>query len=147
MLAHTSMALLVMSVSLGGAFAHDASGDSAHGEGGHAHASVDVAADAAPRVVELTIEPDPVGGFNLFVATENFQFAPELVNREHVVGKGHGHIYVDGVKIARIYGAAYHLDGLAKGERQIEVTLNANDHREYSVDGTKVSAGKTLIVP
>jgi len=119
----------------------------AHDSSGHAHGAVDVAAGAAPRIVELTVELDPVGGVNLFVTTADFEFAPRLVNLDHVPGKGHGHIYVDGVKVARLYGPAYHLDGLAAGERRIEVTLYANDHREYAVDGTKVSAATTFVAP
>lgn len=116
-------------------------------DGPHPEKSLEVDAENAPRIVDLRVEKNPVAGFNLLVVTENFEFAPEQVNQAHADNKGHGHIYVDGVKIARIYAPAHHLDGLQPGERRIEVTLNANDHREYSVGGSKISAAATIAVP
>lgn len=129
------------------AFAHEVKDGEEHHHHTHQHSALEVPAERAPRITEVKVSKDPVGGFNLFVATENFEFAPEQVNRVHADGRGHAHVYVDGVKIARIYGPAYHIETLATGERQIEVTLNANDHREFAVNGTKVAAATTFVVP
>lgn len=102
------------------------------------HGTLDVEAAGAPRIEKIEVVEDPVGGFNLYVVIENFEFAPELVNQDHAPGKGHAHIYVDGVKIARLYGPAYHIEHLSPGERHIAVTLNANDHRQYAIDQIKI---------
>jgi len=112
----------------------------------HAGTTLDVKLGEAPKIVEIKVLKDASSGFNLLIRTENFTFAPELVNTAHSPGKGHAHIYVDGVKLGRLYGTAFHLEKLAPGKRQIEVTLNANDHREYAVGGKKISASTVITV-
>ncbi len=92
---------------------------------------VQVAEGFADPEVSLNIMKDPKSGYNLQISTKNFTFAPQNASLEHKDGEGHAHIYVDGEKVARIYSEWVHLDDLEEGERTIEVTLNANDHREY----------------
>ena len=149
MIKSSILSLAVLCAASGFAAAHDEkNGDRHHhAHDAHAHEAIEVSADLAPRISEVKVVKDPVGGFNLFVSTENFEFAPEQVNLVHADGKGHAHIYVDGVKIARIYGPAYHIETLSPGERRIEVTLNANDHREFTVNGAKVAAATTFVAP
>ncbi|MCB1677041.1 MAG: hypothetical protein KDI01_12180 [Halioglobus sp.] len=90
--------------------------------------------------VSLAVEPDKMDGFNLEVLTENFTFAPERVNTDAVANEGHAHIYVNGTKIARLYGPWFNLSGkyLEDGINTIEVTLNANDHSEWAIDGAHI---------
>lgn len=107
------------------------------------HGQFDVAAELAPQI-DLVVLQDAAAGWNVLIETENFRFAPEAVNQEAIVGEGHGHIYVDGEKIARLYGPAYHLSDLGPGEHVITVTLNANDHSIYAVDGEEISATVTV---
>ena len=109
--------------------------------GGHGRLNVPVG--AAPEV-RLTARRDDILGWNILLETANFRFAPEAVNGAHVPGQGHGHIYVNGEKIARLYGPAYHLSDLGPGEHVITVTLNANDHSIYAVDGEEISASVTV---
>ena len=61
------------------------------------------------------------GGWNLQVLTQNFQFSPENVNTAHVEGEGHAHVYVDGNKIARIYGPWFHIGSLPEGAQTLSV--------------------------
>ena len=72
--------------------------------------------------------------YNLELITENFTFSPENASQKHVKNAGHAHIYVDDVLISRSYGKWYHLPRLEPGNHTIKVTLNTNDHREYSSD-------------
>lgn len=137
---------LLMALTAGGV-AHDVKGGTAGAGHGHAHSLLEVAAAGAPRILELKVVEDAKSGFNLFLVTENFEFAPELASQQHAAGKGHGHVYVDGVKVSRLYGNAYHLEGLKPGEHRIEVVLNTNDHREYAVGGDKISAAATVVAP
>lgn len=147
-------AMFVIGLGLGGGFGflvaasngvmlegHD---HGAHGHGGeaasHAHhheASIDAPADSAPTLAVRLLE-DPVAGWNLNVITENFHFSPEQAGHAHVPNEGHAHVYVNGEKIARLYGAWMHIGALPEGA-EVEVTLNANDHSLLSVEGQPLS--------
>ncbi len=91
----------------------------------------------APAVV-VTLTPDPASGWNLHATTTNFRFAPEKAGQPHVSGEGHAHVYVDGKKIARLYGPWLHIPALPDGAT-VTVTLNANDHRPLAVGGAPVA--------
>ena len=88
----------------------------------------------APEGMSVRVEahPDEVSGFNVRLITTGFTFAPEEVNREPVPGHGHAHLYLDGVKLGRVYGEYYHVDPVAPGEHTLRATLNANIHGEYT---------------
>lgn len=90
----------------------------------------------------LTLEafPDPVAGWNLHIRTTDFVFAPRNSGLAHVDGEGHAHVYANGVKLGRVYGPWVHLDKLPEGPVEIEVTLNANDHRPLAVGDAPISA-------
>ena len=109
----------------------------AHGDGGH-HASTLEA--VTTMSVALNVRADQIPGANVQILTEGFTLAPENVNGDHVEGEGHAHIYVDGVKISRVYTPWHHLRSLTPGEHEIRVTLNSNSHQEYTIGGTKVEA-------
>jgi hypothetical protein len=56
--------------------------------------------------------------------------------------QGHAHIYVNGVKVSRVYSKWYYLSSafLKPGENNVSVTLNANDHSEWAINGTSISS-------
>jgi len=125
---------------------HSAHGVS-HGDGdmaGHDHSAL-IEAGAAAKVM-LHATPEGNGGVNLHIMTENFRFAPEHVNGDHVPGEGHAHVYVDGVKVLRTYSPFAHVAGIVPGETEIRVTLNANSHEQLATDGTPVEATETVMV-
>lgn len=101
------------------------------------------AGDDAPAL-EIEVTRDPSNGWNLHIMTRNFVFSPENASRDHVAGQGHAHVYVNGVKLARVYGPWMHLDTLPAGEVKLEVALNSNDHRPLAVDGTRVARTVTI---
>lgn len=118
--------------------AHDHAG-TAEGMEHHNHdGMVEVSPDSAPSLSVELIE-DPMSGWNLHVLTEAFQFTPENAGAAHVMNEGHAHVYVDGVKIARLYGDWMHIAVLPDAA-EVSVTLNTNDHQAYSVDGKAISA-------
>lgn len=116
----------------------------AHGEGGHHDSTIEAAGAMA---VAFTTSADSVSGLNVSIATEGFTFAPQNVNGAHVEGEGHAHIYVNGVKISRVYTPWYYLGDLEPGDHEIRVTLNANSHEEYTYGGDKVEATAVVTVP
>lgn len=110
---------------------------------GH-HSLLEASSENPYPTVRLAAYPDPVSGWNLHIVTENFQFAPQSAGREHVDGEGHAHLYLDDQKIARLYGAWYHLGALEPGTHQLKVTLNTNNHELYAVNGNAVVDSLTL---
>lgn len=131
---------------------HDHS-DPAQHDADNVHAGMDHAGMDHSKLVEaaapypelsLTLHPDGASSRNLQIDVANFVFAPESVNGENIPGAGHAHIYVDGVKLARTYGPWFHITGLATGEHEIRVTLNANNHSQFAVDGQAVEVTTTV---
>jgi hypothetical protein len=90
------------------------------------------ASDPKP-VIMIHSSKDPNGGWNLNFMTENFTFTPEAAGAKEVSGQGHAHLYVDGVKVARVYGPWFHLN-VGSGIHKVKVTLNTNNHKDYVLD-------------
>ncbi|MGF1524733.1 MAG: hypothetical protein ACFBSF_20600 [Leptolyngbyaceae cyanobacterium] len=117
-----------------------------HGDHGD-HGALEIPADQPVPTVSLTVMPDPVGGWNLEVQTENWTFAPERVNQANVPAEGHAHLYLNGEKLTRIYSNWYYLPGLPPGEHTLTVGLNANGHETLMHNGQPIEASVTMIVP
>lgn len=102
-------------------------------------------ADATPTV-RLDVQPDSESGWNIHVRATGFQFAPQNAGKAAKAGEGHAHLYVDGDKVARVYGPWYHLDAdeVPKGEHTLSVELNGNDHSPVEADGEPVSDETTI---
>jgi len=94
----------------------------------------------------IKISSDPVSGWNLKIATENFSFAPENAGLAHIDGEGHAHVYINGKKTARLYGAWMHIASLPKGDNKIEVSLNSNDHRQLAIGSDPLIAHALVTV-
>lgn len=114
--------------------AHDHSHDHSHGE------AVEIPENMPVPKLSMAVTKDPKTGWNVQLITENFEFAPEHSGQEHIFGEGHAHLYVDGEKIARMYGKWYHISSLEPGQREITAGLYTNDHRSYAVQGEPISA-------
>ncbi|MEC8197159.1 MAG: hypothetical protein VX228_12815, partial [Pseudomonadota bacterium] len=74
----------------------------------------------------------------------DFEFTPDLVDGPHVPGTGHGHIYINGLKLGRLYSPTTTIGNLPPGQHEIRVTLSTNDHRAYVVNDIPVTASATL---
>ncbi|MXV88461.1 MAG: hypothetical protein F4117_09145 [Acidimicrobiales bacterium] len=117
-------------------------------DAGHDHSTTrEVAADGPVPMVALEVTPDPSSGWNVRISLENFRLAPERASTEHVEGEGHLHLYVDDMKINRLYGLWYHLSGLEPGEREVRVELSANDHATLTHNGAAIDDTVTVTVP
>ena len=115
---------------------------------GHAHDGATIALPHGPDAptLEFSVTRDATSGWNLSIETTNFSFAPERANAAHRPGEGHAHVYVDGKKIARVYGPWFHLDELPAGSVEIAVALSANDHSELTLAGNPLRAVRTITV-
>lgn len=115
-------------------------------DGGHEHHHGDdesggrEAVDGSPSV-DLEVIADAAGsGWNVKAEVSDFTLAPESASTDHVDGEGHMHLFVDGDKVARLYGEWYHVPNLSAGEHEISVELSTNDHQRVLVDGEAVTA-------
>ena len=94
----------------------------------------------ADMTVAVRLEEDSLSGWNLFVDTSGFLWAPEQVGLATTDGEGHAHLHVDGKKVGRIYGPAAYLGPLDPGRHTVTVSLHANNHAAYVIDGQPVEA-------
>jgi hypothetical protein len=105
----------------------------------HDHGELLEARVGPAPLVDLQVFPLDDGGYNLRVQTLNFDFAPQRVGAAPVDGEGHAHLYIDGEKIARIYGEWYHLGSLPEDAQMISVGLYANNHQPLALDGVHIT--------
>lgn len=123
-------------------------GEQQHDHDQHVHGDLEITSfgeNTPIPSVNFNIEADSMSGWNIQITTNNFRFAPDKINAGVTAGEGHAHIYVDGYKIARIYGNWYHLKKLTPGEHAVRVSLNANDHSNWSHNGQVISATQSVI--
>jgi hypothetical protein len=125
---------------------HEMADGMAHDHGGHDHSTLLENGEGPAPTIDIALIKDTAAGWNLHVMTENFVFAPRSVNQEHVPNSGHAHVYVNGKKLARLYGPWMHIGELPNGEVTVSVSLNANTHSPLAVDGVPVEAAKTITV-
>jgi hypothetical protein len=96
--------------------------------------------------IRFDMVEDELGGLNINISTTNFVFTPENVDGEHVPGEGHAHLYIDGSKVARVYGKWFYIPPLDPGTYTIRMTLNANTHETYITGGGSIEAIREVVV-
>ncbi len=96
--------------------------------------------------VNMQVTEDKLSGWNIQLQTENFAFTPQKFGEPHQLGEGHAHLYLDGEKLARIYGPWYHIGELMPGTHELVVTLNANNHDTYYYRGNAIADTTTITV-
>lgn len=99
---------------------------------------INLEASNAPTV-DLQVYALADGSYNLQLLTSNFTFTPQNIDMAPVIGEGHAHLYVDGVKLARLYGEWHHLPTLPPDAQVLTVSLYANNHQGFAVKGTIIS--------
>ena len=114
-----------------------------HGHGEH-EMGIEWAGDAPQLNLEVT--PDALGGYNAVVTVDGMTLSRENANGDHVDGEGHLHLYVDGQRIARLYGTAAHIPVLPDGDAVVSVSANTNNHMPYMIDGSPIEAAVTITV-
>lgn len=103
------------------------------------HPKYEIPSALPTPTIKLESKKDSSGGWNLHIITENFKFTPEEAGNNDLAGTGHGHVYVDGKKVGRVYGPWMHLN-FEKGIHQIKVSLNTNKHKDYYSSGKAIEA-------
>lgn len=101
--------------------------------------------EPAPAI-SLRTEPDGEG-WRILIDTDEFTFSDERTGLFHVPGEGHGHLYVGGLKMGRLYSDEARIGALPPGKHIVRVTLNTNDHRAYVVEDEPVTATAVIEIP
>ncbi|NMF86541.1 hypothetical protein [Nodosilinea sp. P-1105] len=117
------------------------------GEHHHGHGTLEIPAGQPVPTITLVAHPDPMRGWNLEIQTTHFRFTPEQVNQPNQPNVGHGHLYINGEKGARVYGPWLHLPQLPPGRNQITVSLNANGHEALTHNGEAIESTVVIEVP
>ncbi|MCX7559733.1 copper chaperone PCu(A)C [Sulfitobacter sp. F26204] len=98
-----------------------------------------------PQVdISLSGQPGPEGT-TLRLAVENFTFYRGAEDARHVSGQGHAHLYLNGLKLGRLYAPDFQIGGLPPGHYVLEVVLNANDHRAYLDENGRPVAAQMML--
>ena len=86
-------------------------------------------------------------GFQIALTLRNFDLVSVPEGTEHVSGEGHAHLYLNGLKLGRLYETSYALGGLVPGDYEFRVVLNSHDHRPYLSGGTLVEDRLRFSIP
>lgn len=99
--------------------------------------------------VSIAATKDTMGGFNIHVKTTDFLWTPEKAGGKVEEAAGHAHVYVNDIKVGRLYGPWMYIPEkyFTTGSNKIKVTLNANNHMDwYNNEDTKQIIGETIVV-
>lgn len=94
--------------------------------------------EPAPEITLSAAKDDE--GWQVTVRSKDFEFTPHLVDGPHVPGTGHGHTYLNGIKLGRLYEPTMKIGALPPGTHEIRVTLSTNDHRAYVVGDDPITS-------
>jgi hypothetical protein len=113
----------------------------------HQHPLRNVSPDKPVPSVTHLVFPDIMGGYNVQIIPRNFEFTAAAINREVKNNQGHAHIYVNGIKVSRVYSKWYYLSAgfLKPGVNTVSVTLNANDHSEWAINGGRILSNVRVV--
>ncbi|WP_299669086.1 hypothetical protein [uncultured Ruegeria sp.] len=90
--------------------------------------------------ITLVREPDiSTDGFAVEISVKNFEFVLVEGSAPHVDGQGHAHIYLNGLKLGRLYEDSFEVGALTPGDYELTVALNSNDHRPYMSNGAHIA--------
>lgn len=93
--------------------------------------------------LSLTASPTE-SGWRFTADAPGFTFAPERMDQPHRAGEGHAHLYIDGLKIARMTAPVIEIGALPPGPHKARITLNTNDHQLYVSQGEPIEAEADL---
>ncbi|WP_186775444.1 YHYH protein [Rubripirellula tenax] len=119
----------------------DQPGDTAMEVSGHSHDMTETVAANSNNPPSVLLHATPnSSGIEVHLSLSNFELSSKNVDQAHIDGQGHAHLYLDGVKVTRLFDNTYQLDNVATGSHTVSVELVSNDHRVYSIAGHSIEA-------
>jgi len=106
------------------------------------------------RVPELGAElfVDAMDGYNLQLELVHYNIIPPIkklmTSAPNTQLEGHAHLYINGVKILRVYGHNLHLPAklFKNGINTITISLNDHNHATWTVKGVELQTTLTMNV-
>ena len=119
----------------------------------HSHMPINIPVNIATPALSLHLAKDAMSGYNLTLQLQRYTLIPppevissmkELmkvsINKETGFVEGHAHLYVNGIKVQRIYGEHIHISEtlFKNGINTVSVTLNNHGHMFWVANDKKV---------
>ena len=101
--------------------------------------------EAAPSV-SLSVSRATDSSWSVEIKTDNFVFDQMADEPKHIAGHGHAHLYLNGMKLQRMYGHNASIGQLPPGDYTVSVELNSNLHMPYRNGDDVVSAKQVISV-
>ncbi|MEJ6689067.1 MAG: copper chaperone PCu(A)C [Paracoccaceae bacterium] len=112
------------------------------------HGRSNSASETPAPTLELSWEDVPTkDGAKLRLETNNFTFSRADDDAAHVPNEGHAHVYLNGLKLGRLYSDTYQIGALSPGNYTLSVALNSNDHYPYVNDSGPVMGDLVFEIP
>ena len=92
----------------------------------------------APMSLEVALHEDLLGGYNLQVLPEGFEFSP-AIGQAHEPGKGYALLSIDGEEFNRLYVPWLQVPAQGEGTHTFTVALLNNQGMSYAVEGQPVT--------
>ena len=86
-------------------------------------------------------------GFKVQLALDNIELVVAPDGAAHIDGQGHAHIYLNGLKLGRLYEDNFEIGSLQPGNYALRIGLNTNDHRPYVTSGQPVDTVFEFRIP
>lgn len=111
------------------------------------HGMIDVSEEEFIPTIQIKSHKDTKGSIDLQIATSNFTFTPQDVDKKHEHGSGHGHIYINQQKYGRFYEEWIHIPQkhLFNGANTICASLNGNNHAHYAAQNEIIESCVTIV--
>lgn len=119
----------------------------------HSHLPINVPADSPIPALSLYLVKDLMSGYNLTLKVQRYTLIPPPEDISSMMGlmearinpksgfiEGHAHLYINGIKIQRIYGEHIHIPQhlFKNGINTVSVTLNNHGHMYWVSEGKQI---------
>lgn len=118
----------------------------------HSHLPIDLPENIITPRLSVILRKDTMEGYNLTLNTKHYSLIPppedasmaELmkasINKKLGIAEGHAHLYINGVKIQRVYGHYVHIpqSRFKNGINTVSVTLNNHGHMYWLAEHKKI---------
>jgi hypothetical protein len=107
----------------------------------------------AKPALSLRLSKDTMSGYNLHLQIQHYRLIPppsDIVSMDDLMSatvdkktgfaEGHAHLYINGIKIQRVYGQDVHLPEkhFKQGINTVSVTLNNHGHMYWTISDKKI---------
>ena len=115
----------------------------------HVHKEVEISNHTPVPQLKVQLYKDERDGFNLHINLINYEIeAPEsaATDKTQTILEGHAHLFINGVKIRRLYSRYAHLnaDLFNNGINMVTVTLNSHQHDTWTYNKRPLTSSVTI---